>query len=500
VRREDYRATLILMVGLGLATLTGFAREAALAHQLGAGRATDVYLIAFAIPELVLIALPIVLSPAFLPLFADLRLRVGERGAWRFGLRVAGALLALLLGITALVALSAPLYLRWLAPGFEPAERVQATRAVVVMVPAISLMGCATLVGAALQVYRRFARPALATAIYNLTFVAVLFGAPLAWSVDRAAWGVTLGAAAALLIQLSLLWRYRPSASAGGKAAHDPQPPVGVKDVARLAGPLAAGYAVHHAILLVDRAMATTLAAGSVATLNYAYRLALVVGQVSGLAVSTALFPGMAEQAASDDRAGLRASLAGALRFVWAVGLPASCGLVLLRTPLVQVLFERGAFDRAATAAVSDVLVWYALAVLADAMCQPLWRVVYARRSMWTVLAVNSLQTAVRVMCNVALIGPLGYNGLALSAAVGLSIQAVVLALWVRRHLGDYLSKEWWRNATRVVLATALALIAAGVMVRWLSALSPLVVLLASGFLGSLIYLTTLRFLGKWMP
>jgi putative peptidoglycan lipid II flippase len=488
------------MAGLGLATVTGFAREAALAHQFGASRATDIYLIAFAVPELVLIALPIVLSPAFLPLFADLRLRVGERGAWRFGLRVAGALLALLLGITALVALSVPLYLRWLAPGFEPAERAQATRAVYVMLPAISLMGCATLVGAALQVYRRFARPALATAIYNLTFVAVLFGAPLAWSVGRAAWGVTLGAAAALLIQVSLLWRYRPAARGGAMAGGDERPPVGVKDVARLAGPLAAGYAVHHAILLVDRAMATTLAAGGVATLNFGYRVALVVGQLSGLAVSTALFPGMAEQAANDDRAGLRASLAGALRFVWAVGLPASCGLVLLRTPLVQVLFERGAFDGAATLAVSDVLVWYALAVLADAMCQPLWRVVYARRSMWTVLAVNSLQTAVRVGCNVALIQPLGYNGLALSAAVGLSIQALVLGLWVRRHLGGYLTRGWWRSAIRVVLATALALLAAGVMAQGLSALPPLAVLLASGSLGSLIYLMVWKLLRKWMP
>jgi putative peptidoglycan lipid II flippase len=497
VRPRDYRATLIIMLGLAAASLTGFLREASLAHQLGAGRATDIFLIAFAVPEFIFIALPIVLSPAFIPLFADLRLRVGEGGAWRFALHVGGALLALLLGLATLLALSAPLYLQWLAPGFGPLDRAQATRAVHLMLPAISLMGAAALAGAVLQVYRRFARPALSTAIYNLTFVAALFGLPLLWLVGRASWAVTLGAAAALAIQVPLLWRHRPRPHTAEPSGGRERLPVGVKDAARLAGPLAAGYAVHHAILFVDRAMATTLAAGSVAALNYGYRLALVVGQLSGLAVSTALFPRMAEQVASDDHDGLKSSLAGALRFVLTVGLPACGGLIILRTPLVQVLFEHGAFDRAATAAVSEVLVWYTVAVFADAMCQPLWRVLYARRNMGTVLAINGLQTGIRLLCNVALIHPLGYNGIALSAAAGLSVQVLVLGWLVRRRLGIYLTEGWWRYAFWIVLATMTALTLVALTAERLSAAPPLLTLAISGALGGLVYWPILRYLEK---
>ena len=435
MQRDDYRATLIVMFGLAAASLTGFVRQAVVAYQLGAGRAADVYLVAFAVPEFAFIALPIVLSPAFIPLFADCRLRAGETRAWRFGLRVAGALLAVLLLFTAVAGLGAPLYLGWLAPGFSPRERAQAVQATRLMLPAISLMGLSTLAGAVLQVYRRFARPVLATAAYNLTFIITLLVAPLVWPVGRAAWGVTLGAAAALVLQLPLLWRHRPPPT-GRERESIPPPTGGVRQVARLAGPLAAGYAVHHVILFVDRAMATSLGTGSVAALNYAYHLALVVGQLSGLAVSTVLFPRLAEQVASDDTAGARASLSGALRFVWAVGLPATCGLILLRAPIVRLLFEHGAFDQAATAAVSTPLIWYGLAVLADALCQPLWRVVYAQRSAWTVLAVNGLQTGIRLLGNLALTPTFGYNGLALSAALGLSVQAVVLWWLVRRRLG----------------------------------------------------------------
>jgi putative peptidoglycan lipid II flippase len=493
VRLEDYRATLILMAGLAAAMGTGFLREAALAYTLGAGRATDIYLIAFTIPELVFISLPIILTPAFIPLFTDLRLHVGESGAWRFGLRVARSLLLLLLALTAFLAVIAPVYLRYLAPGFSPFESDLALRAMYLMLPAITIMGGAALAGATLQVYRRFARPALATAAYNLTFVLALLALPLAWPVNRAAWGVTLGAAAAFLIQGSLLWHYRPGSLAKGREDETEKRTFGVEHMVRLAGPLAAGYAVHHIILLVDRAMATTLEPGSVATLNYAYRLALIVGQLSGLAVSTALFPYMAEQAAKRDLAGLRSNLAGALRFVWMVGVPASGALVVMRTPLVEALFERGAFDHAATAAVSDLLPWYALAVLADALCQPLWRVIYAQRRAWTVLGVNGLQTGIRILCNVAFIGSLGYNGLALSAAVGLVVQLLVLGRLVRGDVGAYLTKEWWQDAAKTLVATAAALVVAGLLASQLSAAPAIVVLLASASLGTLCYLVAMR-------
>jgi putative peptidoglycan lipid II flippase len=499
VRREDYRATLILMAGFLAATATGFLREAALAHELGAGRATDIYLVAFALPEFFFLALPIVLSPAFIPLFADLRLARGEVAAWRFAWRVAGALLAFLVGAGVLLALGAPLILRWLGSGFDAGARAEAARALYRMLPAVILMGEATLAGAVLQVYRRFARPALATAIYNVTFVAVLLGAPLAWAAGRAAWGVTAGATAAFLLQISLVWRYRPAPASdveprGEEAGRQP---VTVADVVRLAGPLAAGYAAHHLILFVDRAMATTLQAGAVATLNYGYRLALVVGQLSGLAVSTALFPTMAEQAAADDRPGLRSSLAAALRFVLVVGLPSAGILVVLRVPAVQVLFEHGAFDPAATAAVSQVVVWYALAVLVDALCQPLWRLLYARRSAWTVLVINSLQTGIRVLGNFALIGALGYNGLAISAVLGLGIQLLALGVLARRHLGAFLDLAWWRGALQTVVATALAVVVAGVAADQLAALPPPGIVLVAGALGGLSYILILWFLEK---
>jgi putative peptidoglycan lipid II flippase len=462
------------------------------------GRAADIYLVAFAVPEFVFIALPIVLSPAFIPPFAERRQQSGEVDAWHLGLRVAGALLAVLLVFTALAGLGAPLYLLWLGPGFDLYEHTLAIQATHLMLPALSLMGLATLAGAALQVYRRFAAPAFATAVYNLVFITTLFAAPFAWPVGRAAWGVTLGAAAALALQWPLLWRLRPLSQKVLEKRVDLSGLQSIEPVARLAGPLAAGYAVHHLILFIDRAMATTLGPGSAAALNYADRLALVVGQLSGLAVSTALFPRLAEQVSRGDLAGARNSLSGALRLVWVIALPASVGMIILRAPLVQVLFERGAFDRAAAAAVDKPLVWYAWAVLADALCQPLWRAVYAQRSTWMVVSVNGLQTGIRLLCNIVLSRSLGYSGLALSAAVGLAAQVVVLGWLVRRRLGAYTTGAWWRDAARVAVATTSAAIATGLLATRLADTPPIVILLGCGVLGCITYLATWQSLKHW--
>jgi putative peptidoglycan lipid II flippase len=197
------------------------------------------------------------------------------------------------------VGLGAPVYMPWLGQGFDSVERARAIQASQRMLPAINLMGLAIMGGAVLQAYRRFAIPAFTTAAYNLTFIVVLLASPLMPLENRAAWGVTLGAAVALALQWPVWQRFfSPLRSETGDRLKTgfAAPWLWLEQIARLAGPLGIGYAVHHLILFVDRSMATTLGAGSVAALDYAYRLAQVVGQLGGLAVSTVLFPSLIEQ------------------------------------------------------------------------------------------------------------------------------------------------------------------------------------------------------------
>jgi putative peptidoglycan lipid II flippase len=501
MNRSEYGSTLIVIVGLVLATLTGFLRQASVAFALGAGLATDIFLVAFALPEFVMIALPIVIAPAFLPLFVQYRQQGRESLAWRFGLRVAGAVTLVLLVLSGLAYLGAPAYIGWLSPGFGPEQRLQTILAARLMVPAFWMVGLTTLTSAVLQVYRRFAFPALTTAVYNVVFVLALFYLPVTQPLLRAAWGVTLGSVCALLFQLPVLARHLRSSlgvkSAGGSDPED----LALADVGqmfRMAGPLAAGYGIHHLILFIDRAMATTLGVGNLAALQYSYHLALTVGQLSGLAVATVIFPTLSEQITREDIHGARNSVASALRLVAMIAVPACGALILLRVPLVQVLFERGAFDQTATAAVSIPLIWYAIAVVFDALCQPLWRVIYARRNARVMVSVNSLQTIVRLGLNLLLIKYFGYIGLAISAAVGLSVQALVLGALVHRDLHFQLNRTVWQYMKKLTVTTVIAIGTVGLLAAITQDSRPEFTLLMSGGFGTVAYLGVVNYSKFW--
>jgi putative peptidoglycan lipid II flippase len=468
------------MLSLGAAMATGFLRQTALAATLGASRPMDIFLVAYALPEFVYVALPIILSPVVIPLFMQISRQNSEAAAWHTAQRLGAWFLMGTLVITVFAAWAAPMLITWLSPGFNTAERLHAVAVFYPMLPGLLFMGISTLMGALLQVYRRFARPALTTAVYNLIFIACLLSLPLEDPLARAGFAVTLGALAALLFQLPLFLNVRRQISGSVSTGK-----VDLKPAFQLLGWMAAGYAVHHLILFVDRAMATNQGAGSAAILNFGYHLALTIGQVSGLAVSTVLFPTLSKSIEAADLQAARRTLSQAMGLVLALALPAGVGVIVLRQPVVQVLLEYGAFTAQDTQAVGLSLAIYTLAIVADALCQPLWRLVYAWKDGRVVLGVNGAQTVIRLAANLILVKYFGYNGLAISAVIGLSIQLLILGGLAYWRLGWRITNPGWRWISTITLTAGLAALVVFVLqagsARMRLELSPWITLLVGG-------------------
>ncbi|PWB54480.1 MAG: hypothetical protein C3F13_06925 [Anaerolineales bacterium] len=488
MQRDNYRASLFVGLGFLAATLTGFMRQVFIARFLGASRVADIYLVAFAVPEFFFIALPIIISPAFLPIFTKIRQEEGEAKAWLFAKRVFLILGVALFLLTILAALLTPFFLKWLSPGFSAAEQEQAISLFYPMLPGILFMGLATLLATILLVYRRFFRSVIITSVYNLVFIISLGFLPISQVELRASWAVTIGAGAALLCLLPFWWTQTHTHVISTTSELKAQ----IIQWGYFTSQLIVGYGVHHAIIFIDRAMATSLGTGGVAALSYSNQLTQVIITLSGLAISTALFPSLAEQVAGGDFQTAGKELTGALILVFKIALPACAGLVLLRTPIVQVLFEHGAFDAQATSLVSAPIVWYSLAALADSLCQPLWRIVYINRSGWMVVGINGVQTTIRVILNLLLTPWLGYIGLAVSAAVGLAVQVVVLAWWTRSTYGFKLSIQNRREITRTILAAFLALSVSFLLYNATKSISSILIILICSITGALVYFLSL--------
>jgi putative peptidoglycan lipid II flippase len=210
------------------------------------------------------------------------------------------------------------------------------------------------------------------------------------------------------------------------------------------------------------------------------------------------MFPGLAEKVMSGDLKSAGQELAGALTLVFKMALPASAGLILLRTPVVQVLFEHGAFDAQATSLVSAPILWYSISVLADALCQPLWRVVYVGRSGWTVVAINGLQTTIRLVFNFVLTPWLGYIGLAVSATIGLILQVVALALWTKSTFGFKFTASNRREIIQSVVAAFLAIATANLLYHAVKNIHPFLIVLTCSICGALVYILIL-YLSKYL-
>ncbi len=408
---------------VGLATLIsrilGFLRDVLIANFFGAALAADAFFVAFAIPSLLRrFFAEGALTSAFIPVFSQVRRESGEVEAQRFAGAIALGLGAALIIVCALGAWFAEPLVRGLAPGFAPnTEKVLlAARLTRVMFPFLFFIGLSAIAMGVLNEHRRFFLPALSPALHNVAMIAALLAAA-AFAGGRPgavwlAWGVVAGGVLQLAFQLPLMARrgLLPIPAAPWRAP-------GVGRCLSLMGPAALGIAVLQINVLADRWLASFLEEGSISYLYYANRLVQFPHGVLSLAVATAAFPVLSDEAASDAEGAIRRTLTDAGRLILLVTLPAAFGLIALADPIMEVLFERGAFGPAETAASAWALRAYSLGLIAFGGVRLLTGVYHARQNTRYPVRCANIAVLANLALSVALMFPLKFVGLALATS-----------------------------------------------------------------------------------
>ncbi len=444
---------------IGAATLAsrvlGFVRDMVVALAFGAGPITDAFFVAFRIPNVLRRLLAEgALSTAVVPVFADYAARRSREDFLRMARAVLGAAL-LALTVTVLAGIvSAPWLLRAIAPGFA-SEEGQASLAVLltrVMFPYLLLVGVSALVTGALHTHGRFFAAALGPAVLNVGMIAgvLLLASRLEPPVLGLAIGVLAGGIGQLLVQLPSLH------SAGllvGPSAELGHPALG--RVLKLLAPAVFGLAAVQVMVFVNTQLASLLPAGSISFLSYADRVMEFPLGVFAIALASASLPAMSRQAAAGDLPAVAATLNFTLRMALAITVPATVGLVVLRVPIIRVLFERGRFGPDDTAATAQALLWYSVGLVGLSLARIVAQAFYALGAPGTAVRLGFVAVAANVVAAVALMGPLGHGGLALATSIGGSVNAMLL-LWVaRRRLGGLGERAVVASLARTLAATA---------------------------------------------
>ncbi|WP_442809306.1 virulence factor MviN [Streptomyces sp. NBC_01218] len=420
----------------------GLLRDQTVAHYFGAGGDSDAFLVAWTVPEMAATLLiedgmALLLVPAFSQVLA--RRAAGPDGAAPEPVRAFVAatlprLFTLLAGGAALLFAGAPWLVGMLAPGLaDPRLAVDCTRLTAVTVLTFGITGYFS---AALRAHGSFGPPAAVYVAYNAGIVVTTLGLHAAWGVRAAAVGVAVGSVLMVLVQAPSFCA-RVLARERGRRAKEPRGGTEAalrvpEGAARLPGaavlaPVLLFVVSRQAQVLVERFLASTLPAGAISHLNYAQKVAQMP-MVLSLMICTVTFPVVAQAMADGDRESARLRVERDLALAALVVLTGTALVIGCAPQIIEVLFQRGAFDAQDTRATAGVMRVYALGLLGHCLVGALGRPFFsAGRPTWYPGFAMVTGLVVTTGTGFAVTPPFGVLGIAAANAVGITVTAALL-------------------------------------------------------------------------
>lgn len=469
--RQIARAASLVTTAFVLSNIAGLIRQILVANAFGTSAPMEAFNAANRISETLFnLVAGGALGSAFIPTFTSLLAKEKRAEAWKLASSIFNIILITLTILAALAWLFAPQVVRYLiAPGFatDPAKEALAISLTRLMLPSAVMFGLSGLVMGILNSHQRFFIPALTPAMYQ---IGMIFGVTVlspTMGIYGLAWGVLIGAAFHLILQLPLLIKqkvvYIPSL--GLDSPH-------VMEVARLMGPRLLGVAVVQLNFWINVRLASNMPEGSVTAIQVAFTLMLMPQAAIAQSIATASLPTFSTQVAKNKLNEMRSSLSATLRGILLLSIPASLGLILLRTPIITMFYQRGEFTAYSTTLVAWALLWYGIGLVGHAMVEILARAFYALHDTKTPVLIGIGAMTLNVLFSYIFSawflrqGLLPHGGLALANTLATGLEMVGLILIMRKRLDGLDGKRIGKGLGKALIAGALM---SGAILAWLN-------------------------------
>jgi len=483
-----------------MSRVLGYVRDNLQAQFLGASRSADAFIIAFRIPNLLRrLVGEGAFTAAFIPTMSDYLKPERRKELWQFAAIVFWTMATVLMVLTALGVIFSPQIVKAMAWGFAGIQdkmdlTVGLNR---LMFPYLLVICLAALLQGILNIHGSFAVPAFTPVLLNLSMIgAALLLAPHleepAWAF---AWGVLLGGVLQMGFQIPFVirlgMRFVPSISFTDS---------GVRQIGRLMLPGLFGMGITQIMLLVDSFYASFLAEGSVSALYYSGRVnELALGSFA-ISVSTVILPMLSRQAAAGEIEEMGRTLLYGMRMVALITIPASVGLILLRGPIIGVLFEHGRFSPEDTAVTAHALMFYALGLLPFGAVKILAPAFYARKDTRTPALLAAVTLGAHLILCPVLTWLMAHGGIALADSISATLNmSLLMGAFAKRHglPGSVMLRQLVSPALRCVGA---AIIMGGSVLAlrlWLEPVIGGALLPAAGALIGIITVASVVYLGS---
>ena len=436
----------------------GLARDVVLARMFGPGDGTDAFFLAFKIPNFLRrLFAEGAFNQAFVPVLSEYRSQRSHAEVKTLVDSVAGSLGAVLLALTVIVVIAAPLIAIPLAWGFrDNADKfalfVDMFR---ITFPYLLLISLTAFASAILNSYDKFAIPALTPALLNVALIgaAVLLSPYMGRPEVALAIGVLIAGVAQLVFQLPALARLRLLPIPALNPQHE-----GVRRVMTLMIPALFGVSVSQINLLLDTFIASLLVSGSVSWLYFSDRLVELPLGIFGIAIATVVLPSLSRKHADKSLADFAAMLDWAFRMVLLIAIPASLALILLAQPLIITLFQGQNFSVDDVTKVTSSLQAYTLGLVAFMSIKVFAPGYYSRQDTRTPVRIGILAMVANMVMNILLVFVLDFahTGLALATSLAAILNATLLLLGLIRQKVFQFQPGWPVFLLRMAVANVL--------------------------------------------
>ncbi|MFM9023370.1 MAG: murein biosynthesis integral membrane protein MurJ [Solirubrobacterales bacterium] len=452
------RNTAIFSIATGLSRVAGLAREILAASYFGTSGAASAFTIAFQLPNLVRgLFADAALSAAFVPVFAEFLEQKKRREAVLLASTLFWIILLVLGILSAIFILAAGVIIPLFIPGdqFTPQLVDLAVGLSQVLFPIVVLLGINGLLVGIVNSYHHFTIPALSPLVWNVVIIALLvllrpaFDGPE--QIYAYAIGVLVGTVIQLLMVIPVLGRidFRLRFHLNWR---DP----GVKQVFVLLVPVTIGLGVINIDLVINSVVGALISESAPRAIDAAFRLYMLPQGIFSVALATVLFPSLSRLVARGDTSGLRKMLGTGTRQNLLLLIPAAAMIMVLAAPVVELVYQYGAFNAQSTEEVSTALFWFAFSLPFAGVNLLLTRTFFSLRRPWVPTALAAGNLVLNAAVSLALYKPLGIAGPVIGTVASSVGMTTAQMFFLRRQLnGSIEGRQTAITAAKIILASA---------------------------------------------
>ncbi len=426
------QAALIIAIISLISKFFGFFREVLVAKYFGATGQTDAFIVALIIPSLILGLFSGGFAALIIPFYLEKKAQ-SQEAARRFVNSVFMVWGTIFIVLSIFIFIFAPFCVRVIAYGFKGETfslAITLTRYLIISGLFTVLTGMFT---GLFQAEKQFFFPIFVTFLGNIGLVLSLFLLHRYLGIHSWTLGQTFCWGFAFFAMLTILfWRFKFFHSLSYKQIDW----VEIKKFALLLIPLVISGGLSVLNQVVDKTIASSLDAGSIASLNFATRIWQIPFSLLAVPIATAVFPTFSELALNGaSRKEYETRLNRTLSYMFYLTIPSTVFLFFLSEPIVRLFFERGAFDSQATDLTSFVLKMYVLGLFAHAISPILARAFYSFKNTRTPLIISAICISLNIILNILLSKLLGAAGIALATSVVMAIDIILYSHFLRKYL-----------------------------------------------------------------